>query len=76
VGVETPLAATEEIIFDILRHLALVQPLAPDPQQTLLADLAASPELFKLIVTTQPRGSIPASVWSTSYVVFLDEFDS
>jgi uncharacterized protein (DUF58 family) len=73
--IETPLAAMEEIIFDILRHLALVQPLLHDPKQTLMADLAASPELFKLIVTTQPRGSIPASVWSTSYVVFLDEFE-
>jgi uncharacterized protein (DUF58 family) len=74
-GIETPLAATEDIIFDILRHLALVQPRPHDPSQALMADLAASPELFKLIVTTQARGSIPASVWSTSYVVFLDEFD-
>jgi uncharacterized protein (DUF58 family) len=71
-GIETPLAATEEIIFDILRHLALVQPLPHDPHQALMADLAASPGLFKLIVTTQAHGSIPASVWSSSYVVFLD----
>ena len=73
-GIETRLAATQEIIFEILRHLALIQPLPPDPQQKLMAELAAAPELFKLIVTTQPRGCIPASVWSSSYVVFLDEF--
>jgi hypothetical protein len=40
-----------------------------------MADLAATPALFKLIVTTQPRGSIPALVWSTSYIVFLEDFD-
>ncbi len=72
-GLETPLLPAEENIFAILRHLALAQPLQADPKHTLLADLAASPELFKIIVTSQPRGSIPASLWHTSYVVFLDE---
>ncbi len=72
-GVETPLAPADEIIFSILEQLALVQPLPPDPQQSLMADLAAAPELFKIIVTAQPHGSIPASVWSSSYVVFLDD---
>ncbi len=72
-GVETPLAPADEIIFAILEHLAIAQPLPPDPQQSLMADLAASPELFKIIVTSQPHGSVPASVWSSSYVVFLDD---
>jgi uncharacterized protein (DUF58 family) len=72
-NIETPLATAEEIIFPILRHLALVQPLPADPKQALMADLAASPGLFKIIVTSQPHGSIPASVWSSSYVVFLDD---
>jgi uncharacterized protein (DUF58 family) len=70
---ETPLAPAEEIIFSVLRYLALEQPLPPDPHQALMADLAASPDLFKIIVTSQPRGSIPAAVWSSSYVVFLDD---
>jgi len=72
-GVETPLAPANEIIFTILEHLALAQPLPPDTEQSLMSDLAASPELFKIIVTTQPHGSVPASVWSSSYVVFLDD---
>jgi uncharacterized protein (DUF58 family) len=72
-GMETPLAPAEETIFAILRHLAMAQPLPPDPQHVLLTNLAASPELFKIIVTSQPRGSIPASLWHTSYVVFLEE---
>jgi uncharacterized protein (DUF58 family) len=70
---ETPLAAAEENIFAILRYLALVQALPPDPQHALLTDLAASPDLFKVIVTSQPRGSIPASLWHSSYVIFLDD---
>jgi uncharacterized protein (DUF58 family) len=72
-GVETQLAPADEIIFSILEQLALVQPLPPDPRQSLMADLAAAPELFKIIVTAQPHGSVPASVWSSSYVIFLDD---
>jgi len=72
-GVETPLAPAEQTIFAILRHLAMAQPLPPDLDHVLLTNLAASPELFKIIVTSQPRGSIPASLWHTSYVVFLEE---
>jgi uncharacterized protein (DUF58 family) len=72
-GVETRLAPAEEIVFLILRHLAMANPLPPDPQHQLITDLAASPELFKIIVTSQPRGSIPAAVWHSSYVIFLDD---
>jgi len=74
-GIETALAGADELIFTILRYLALTQPLPSDPSQALMAELAASPDLFKLIVTSQPRGSIPASLWSSSYVIFLDEED-
>jgi uncharacterized protein (DUF58 family) len=72
-GMETPLAPAEQTIFPILRHLAMAHPLPPDPQHALLTNLAASPELFKIIVTSQPRGSIPAALWHTSYVVFLED---
>ena len=72
-GMETPLAPAEQTIFAILRHLAMAQPLPADPDHVLLTNLAASPELFKIIVTSQPRGSIPATLWHTSYVVFLEE---
>ena len=72
-GVDTALAPAEETIYAILHHLALVQPLPPDVQHVLLTNLAASPELFKIIVTSQPRGSIPANLWHTSYVVFLED---
>lgn len=73
-GAETPLAPAEQTIYAVLRHLALAQPLPPDPQRALLTDLAASPDLFKVIVTSQPHGSIPGILWYSSYVVFLDDF--
>src|SRR6202795_4865132 len=72
-GLETRLLPADENIFAVLRHLALAQALPADPQHTLLGDLAASPELFKIIVTSQPRGSIPANIWHSSYVIFLDD---
>ena len=72
-GMETALAPADANIFAILRHLALAQPLPADPLHTLLSDLAASPDLFKVIVTSQARGSIPANLWHSSYVVFLED---
>ena len=73
VDFDTPLAPADRYIFDILRHLAVVQPLPLDPEQKLIAELARSPELFKIIVTSQPRGFFPHAVWSSSFIVFLEE---
>jgi uncharacterized protein (DUF58 family) len=73
VDFDTPLAPAEKHIFSVLRHLAVVQPLPLDPEQKLIAELAASPELFKIIVTSQPRGFFPHAVWSSSFIVFLEE---
>ena len=72
-GIETTLAPAGDNIFAILRHLALAQPLPLDPQYALITELAAAPELFKIIITSQPHGSIPAALWRTSYVIFLDD---
>src|SRR5258708_24913351 len=72
-GVETSLAPADQVIFPILQHLAVAQPLPPDPSQSLMADLATSPELFKIIVTCPPHGSVPASLWNSSYLAFLDD---
>ncbi|MGB7847467.1 MAG: DUF58 domain-containing protein [Candidatus Acidiferrum sp.] len=68
-----PLAPATDNIFAVLRHLALVQPLPLDARQHLLTELAAESESFKIIVTSQPRGSIPIEVWNSSYVVFAEE---
>lgn len=74
-GIETPLRSAEENIFDVLRYLATAQPVPFDPEHALIQDLAAAPDRFKLIVTSQPRGSIPASLWASSYVVFLEDVE-
>jgi len=74
-GMETPLAPAEEIIFQVLRHLALAVPLPPAASYALMSELTAAPNLFKIIVTGQPRGSIPASLWHSSYVIFLDDLE-
>jgi uncharacterized protein (DUF58 family) len=74
-GIETSSAPAGEFIFTVLRYLATVQPAPFDPEHHLIQDLAAAPDLFKIIVTSQPRGSIPASLWSSSYVVFLEDFE-
>jgi len=73
VGIETSLAPADEVIFTILRHLAVAQPRNDEPQRVELADLAADPDLFKVIVTSQPRGSIPDILWHSSYVIFLED---
>jgi uncharacterized protein (DUF58 family) len=74
-GIETMLAPAEENIFAILRHLALAQPEPTEAQDALLQDLAASPELFKIIVTSRQRGTIPAELWHSSYVIFLESLE-
>jgi len=74
-GIETVLAPAEETIFTILRHLALAQPVSIEAQSALLQDLAASPELFKIIVTSRARGTIPAELWHSSYVIFLESLE-
>jgi uncharacterized protein (DUF58 family) len=74
-GIETSFAPAEENIFVILRHLAVAQPQPTEAQDALLQDLAASPDLFKVIVTSRPRGTIPAELWHSSYVIFLESLE-
>jgi uncharacterized protein (DUF58 family) len=69
-GVETRMAPAGEIIYDILHYLAGAAP--ADSDSSLLGDLAELPQTFKIILTAQPRGSIPTSLWTTSYITFLD----
>jgi uncharacterized protein (DUF58 family) len=67
---ELPTAPAGENIYQILRHLATVAP--ADPDASLLLALADMPQTFKIILTAQLRGSIPTSLWSTSYIAFLE----
>lgn len=73
-GFDISAGAAKEKIFSILDHLARVQPLPFDPSHALMQQLASEPDIFKIIVTSQKHGSIPAALWHTSYVLFLDDF--
>ena len=72
-GFETPLVEAEKIIFDTLRHLATAKPCPPDPKRTLLSGLTSSAEIFRVIVTSESRGTIPSNIWNQSWVIFLED---
>jgi uncharacterized protein (DUF58 family) len=70
-GFATPRMGAEEIIYDILRYLASVTPLKPQPGKSFLDTLGDSPEIFKIVLTSHPRGSIPSHIWNTAYFIFV-----
>jgi uncharacterized protein (DUF58 family) len=70
-GFATPRVASSEIVYDVLRYLARVAPLQPQPGHNFLETLADAPDIFKIILTSQPRGSIPTHLWNSSYMLFI-----
>ncbi len=68
---ETRMTGAGEIIYDILHHLALVEPQA-DSDNQFLESLSDEVDTFKIIVTARSRGSIPTALWTSSYFVFMD----
>jgi len=73
-GLETSMTAAGEIIYPALEALALVEPRigTPDARDNPLARVASAARGFNIIVTSQPRGSIPTHLWGSSYLVFMD----
>ncbi len=70
----------------ILRSLAVIEakPSPPSGSQDLRKELAAvvdapvlqeimSPKVFKIIITSKPRGCFSSSMWRSSHVVYFDE---
>lgn len=66
----TPMAPAGEIIYDVLRDLAFVQ-MKISPESKLLQAVSEEKDVFKIILTSQPRGSIPTDLWTSSYFVFM-----
>ncbi|MGH9707745.1 MAG: hypothetical protein ACRD5R_13390, partial [Candidatus Acidiferrales bacterium] len=62
-----------EIIYDTLRELSSIQPEESAPGGEFLNELAASHEIFKIILTRRPQTSIPSALWSSSYFIFIDQ---
>jgi uncharacterized protein (DUF58 family) len=71
-GFETPMSPSREIIYPALEALALIQPIIGLSTPSLLSAIASTPWRFNIIITAQPRGSIPTSLWSSSYLIFMD----
>jgi uncharacterized protein (DUF58 family) len=71
-GWSTPMTTAGEIIYDVLRQLAFVKPEREEGDGKFLLQLTEEPDLFKIILTNQPRGSIPTSLWTSSYFIFLE----
>lgn len=59
-----------EIFYEILRYLAFVEAAG---QGVSLASLGGEENVFKIILTAVPRGSIPTSLWASSYFIFYQE---
>jgi hypothetical protein len=70
---ETPMGPAAESIYAILRHLAAAEPRPVATGRSFLENLAAEPDTFKIIVTRQSREAVPASLWGSSYILFLGE---
>src|SRR5690348_3162912 len=71
-GMTTLMTTADEIVYDVLRELAFIQPQRENPDSAFMHSLSEETECFKIILTAQPRGTIPTSMWSSSYFIFLD----
>jgi len=69
-GFATPRVTAGEIIYDILRYLASVTPLKQQPGRCFLDTLDDAPDIFKIVLTHQQRGTIPTGLWNSSYFLF------
>ena len=69
----TPMAPAAEIIYDALRELATVQPdTSSSAGGSFLESLGGEHEIFKIILTARPQRTVPTSLWSSSYFIFID----
>jgi uncharacterized protein (DUF58 family) len=71
-GGQVSLAPAADNIYEILQQLAAIQPQQPEHGHNFLNELARETQVFKIVLTSQPRGSFPTSLWSSSYMVFFD----
>ncbi len=76
-NVETAMSPAGEIIYPVLEALALIEPrigtaASRDDGGDLLGRVSAAAPGFHIILTAQPRGSIPTHLWTSSYLVFMD----
>jgi uncharacterized protein (DUF58 family) len=56
-------------VYDFLAYLALVE---PKDGASIVSSLTVTDD-YNIILTTQPRGSIPTQLWATSYFIFIED---
>ena len=71
-GFETPMLPSQEVIYPTLEALALIEPTTEPSTSNVLSKITLSPRAYYIIITAQPHGSIPTSLWTSSYLVFID----
>jgi uncharacterized protein (DUF58 family) len=68
----TEFGSAEEVIYEALRELAVIQPNETAQGGLFLDDLAAQTDVFKIVLTARPQHTVPTALWSSSYFVFID----
>lgn len=68
----TSMTSAGDIIYRVLRTLAYIKPNTSGSGAAFLESLAAESDSFKIVITSQPQGSIPTALWSSSYFIFVD----
>jgi uncharacterized protein (DUF58 family) len=68
----TPMAPASEIIYSALKELAMIQPDTSAAGGKFLDELVSDREIFKIILTCRAQGTIPTSLWTSSYFLFID----
>jgi uncharacterized protein (DUF58 family) len=59
-----------ESIYEVLRYLAAVEPSFEEPLSP--PAIQSDDNVFRIVCTALPRGSVPTMQWSRSYFVFFD----
>jgi uncharacterized protein (DUF58 family) len=70
--ISTPMAPAGEIIYDVLRELAFIEPNVSQSGGDFLDDLASEGDIFKIVITRRAQRTLPSALWSTSYFIFFD----
>ena len=61
-----------ELVYDVLRHLATVQAQTAQDGASFLSQIAEESDVYKIVLTSRARGTIPTSLWGSSYIIFID----
>jgi len=68
----TAMLPAGELVYDVLRHLATVQAETAQDGEGFLSQIAEESDVFKIVLTSRARGTIPTSLWGSSYIIFID----